>query len=75
MRERERERAREQTRGREEREREKIPSRLLAVSPEPDAGLDPANLSRNQELRAPPTGPSRCPAYVPGFKKSMNAVK
>ena len=35
-----------------ERARERIPSRLYAVSPEPDLGLDLTNLSRNQELDA-----------------------
>ena len=38
------EREQEQRRGRErEREREKLPSRLRAVSTEPNVGLDPTN--------------------------------
>ena len=42
MRERERERERDFRRGRERR-RERIPSRLCAVSTEPDGGLKPPN--------------------------------
>ena len=54
-RERERERAHEQGRGRE-REGDTDPeagSRLRAVSTEPDAGLEPTNLSRGQLLNRP----------------------
>ena len=44
MREREREREREhEQRSGTARGRERIPSRLCAVSSEPDAGLDPSN--------------------------------
>ena len=58
MREREREREREiAEEGRRERERDRIPSRLHAVSTEPDAGFEPTkpqdhDLSRNQESDA-----------------------
>ena len=55
----ERQRQHEWGRGRERR-RERIPSRLYAVSAEPDVGLEPTkswdrDLSRNQELDAQPT--------------------
>ena len=41
--------------------RERIPSRLLAVSAEPDVGLDPTNRAKTQELDAYPTEPPRHP--------------
>ena len=47
--------------GREERERERIPSRLCAVSVDPDTGLNPTvwdhDLSRDQEWTEPPRYP------------------
>ena len=58
-----------------ERERERTPSRLCAVSTEPDGRLEPTKpwdhaLSQNQESDAQPTEPPRHP-YIHKLKKKV----
>ena len=65
-RERQRERQRETERDRDrERQRERVPSRLYAVSIEPDVGFESMNceiMNLNQESDSQPTEPHRHPS-------------